>query len=73
MNTICLGNIAIMIIGANSIGDEGLKEISAALKVNNTLCALHLDDNNIEDEGAKELAIGILFNTSLTHLYLRCV
>lgn len=58
-------------VGVNSIGDEGAKEISAAIKINTSLTSLYLDDNNIEDEGAKELAAGLMLNSTLSKLFLR--
>ena len=37
----------------NKIGDEGIKAINEAFKINTILTTLHLKHNKIRDEGVK--------------------
>ncbi len=46
-------------LGGNQFGDLGAKAIAAALKVNNNLSVLCLDDNRIGVLGAQELSKSI--------------
>jgi hypothetical protein len=68
----------------NSIGNEGAKELSEALKSNTSLASLDLNskgclfilfslntENNIGKEGAIELSEALKSNSSLTSLFLR--
>ena len=54
----------------NSIGAEGAKHISEALKTNSTLQTLDLRGNRLDAEAAKHLSEGLKANTALTSLDL---
>eukprot|EP01022_Parablepharisma_sp_SALTPOND_P027215 TRINITY_DN659_c0_g1_i10.p3 TRINITY_DN659_c0_g1~~TRINITY_DN659_c0_g1_i10.p3 ORF type:complete len:130 (-),score=2.57 TRINITY_DN659_c0_g1_i10:542-931(-) len=68
------------LIGSNSTGDEGAKEIGIALNKNYTLTTLDLGikyyyqnsigKNIIGNEGAKGIGFGLQRNKTLTTLYL---
>uniref|UniRef100_A0A8C3NA47 Uncharacterized protein n=1 Tax=Geospiza parvula TaxID=87175 RepID=A0A8C3NA47_GEOPR len=49
----------------NAIGDEGMAELSAALKVNTTLADLHLQVASVGAAGAQALAEALMVNKSL--------
>ena len=51
--------------------DKGAIEIASALKQNNTLTLLNLNNNNISNEGAKAIAKALKKNTTLYELDLR--
>ncbi|KAF2975821.1 hypothetical protein EK904_001380 [Melospiza melodia maxima] len=55
----------------NTIGDEGMAALSAALKVNTTLADLHLQAASVGTAGAQALAEALMVNKSLQVLDLR--
>ena len=56
----------------NHIGDKGWKYLAEALKVNNSLEKIELNDFGIKTEGAKCLVEVLKVNTSLKYILLRC-
>jgi Leucine Rich repeat len=54
-----------LILGWNSIQQEGAIAIADALKVNSSLTSLHLDENSIQQEGANAIADALQINTTL--------
>ncbi|CAF0804198.1 unnamed protein product [Didymodactylos carnosus] len=60
----------ILNVGSGSISAEGAKVIAEALKTNQTLTHLYMENNNISDAGAKAIAEALKTNQTLTHLYM---
>ena len=59
-----------LLLGDNSIGDEGIELLSTALRGCEQLKQLDLGSNQITEEGAVALAAGLPFLTCLEHLNL---
>ena len=59
------------LLGNEKIGDEGVKALAEALKVNETLKELSLEFCGIGDDGAAALAEALRSNTSLNFLCLQ--
>ena len=57
--------LTILVLLGNDIGDEGAKELAAALLVNEILTKLNLAGNDISAVGAEELAAALRVNDSL--------
>ena len=64
-------NLTTQNLQQNNIGDEGIKELTEALKTNTTLTTLNLQQKNIGDEDIKALAEALKTNTTLTTLNLQ--
>ena len=52
-------------LSKNNIGSDGAKMIADALKINQTLTLLDINENNIGDDGAKQIADALKINYSL--------
>ena len=64
--------MTILLLGENSIGEDGAKAIAEALKVNPVLTSLELGGNRlIGDDGAKAIAEALKVNPVLTKLDLK--
>ena len=60
-----------VILNGKNIRDEDLQNIGEALKANNTLTYLDLDNNNItDDSGIQSIIDGLKTNNTLKELYL---
>jgi len=66
------GNTSItnLYMGADDIGDEGVKHLSDMLCVNTTLTNLHLYETSLGTEAFRHLSRGLSQNNTLTHLCL---
>ena len=67
-NVIQKGNLTMLGLSCNDLGESGILEISQALKVNSTLKVLFLSLNDIGVNGAKSLAVALCHNHTLEHL-----
>ena len=67
-NIIQKGNLVMLGLSCNDLGENGIAEISQALTVNSTLKNLYLSLNDIGINGAKSLAIALSHNHTLEFL-----
>ena len=57
-------------LGGCDLGDDGTREIAAALRVNSTLQTLNLGGNRLGADGAREIAAALRVNSTLQTLNL---
>ena len=64
------GNLTMLGLSCNNLGESGISEISQALKLNSTLKTLTLSLNDIGINGAISLALSLSHNHTLERLYI---